>query len=303
MLGSSEPVFSLEFFPPKDEEGRRLLLDTVDRLGELEPSFVSVTYGAGGSTRQRTVELVSEIRSNTGITPMAHLTCVGASQSELLSVLDSLERVGIENVLALRGDPLKGSDTFVPVDNGLQHGSDLALLISENYGFCIGGACHPEGHPEAVDLETDVANTKLKIAAGASFLITQLFFENRAYFNFVDRARAIGISTPIIPGIMPITNLKQIERFSQQMGASIPAELHRQVVDCGDDPQAVLDLGVAWATLQCAELLSRGAPGIHFYTLNRSPATRAILAALKVSRPWIDAYSLSARDGPQIAVR
>jgi methylenetetrahydrofolate reductase (NADPH) len=288
ILGSAgEPVFSFEFFPPKTDEGERRLRETLGALRELEPDFVSVTYGAGGSTRALTLELTKWIKQELGIEAMAHLSCVGASRDELCVILDSLVDAGIENVLALRGDPPRGDTAWEPHPGGLRYSSELAALIASRYPVCVGAACFPEVHPEAPDMASDLRFLKQKVASGVSFLITQLFFDNEAYFRFVEEARAAGIDVPIIPGIMPITDVAQIKRFTDMCGACIPGALLSQLEARADCPDAVLELGVSYATLQCAELLARGAPGIHFYTLNRSPATRAILAALRLLRPWV----------------
>jgi methylenetetrahydrofolate reductase (NADPH) len=284
--GRRQPVFSFEFFPPKTDDGVRQLFETISHLRELEPTFVSVTYGAGGSVRARTVELVARIRRELDIEPVAHLTCVDASVDELRSILDGLRAAGVDNVLALRGDPPDGADRFVATEGGLAHGSDLMELITATYPFCVGGACYPEKHPESVSTDEDVRSAKRKADAGASYLITNLFFDNSQYFDFVGRARAAGVTVPIIPGIMPVTNVSQITRFTQKIGATIPEALLQALRAREADPDAVLQLGVAWATLQCAELLAGGAPGVHFYTMNRSPATRAILSALRAARPW-----------------
>jgi methylenetetrahydrofolate reductase (NADPH) len=217
---------------------------------------------------------------------MAHLSCVGATRDELCVILDSLVDAGIENVLALRGDPPRGETAWKPHPGGLRYSSELAALISQRYRACVGAACFPEVHPEAADLASDLRFLKQKIESGASFLITQVFFDNDAYFRFVDEARAVGIEVPIIPGIMPITNVAQIKTITGMCGATIPPPLLRQLEARAPFAGEVLELGVSYATLQCAELLARGAPGIHFYTLNRSPATRAILSALKLMRPW-----------------
>ena len=283
---ADEPVFSFEFFPPKTDEGEQNLRAALSALRELEPDFVSVTYGAAGSTRGLTLELTKWIKQELGIEAMAHLSCVGATRDELCVILDSLADAGIENVLALRGDPPRGQTEWQPHPGGLRYSSDLVGLIAERYPMSIGGACFPEVHPEAVDLASDLHFLKRKVEAGASFLITQVFLDNDAYFRFVEEARAAGIDVPIIPGIMPITDVGQIKRFTDMCGACIPESLLAQLEKRAPFPNEVLQLGVSYATLQCAELLARGAPGIHFYTLNRSPATRAILAALRLSRPW-----------------
>jgi len=284
---TDEPVFSFEFFPPKTEEGEQNLRAALAALRELEPDFVSVTYGAAGSTRGLTLELTKWIKQELGIEAMAHLSCVGATRDELCVILDSLEDAGIENVLALRGDPPRGETEWRPHPGGLRYSSELATLIDDRYSMSIGAACFPEIHPEATDLASDLRFLKQKVEAGASFLITQLFFENDVYFQFVDEARAAGIDVPIIPGIMPITDVNQIKTVTGMCGARIPESLLRQLEQRAPFPSAVLQLGVSYATLQCAELLARGAPGIHFYTLNRSPATQAILAALRLLRPWV----------------
>ncbi|HJZ87707.1 MAG TPA: methylenetetrahydrofolate reductase, partial [Polyangia bacterium] len=234
----------------------------------------------------RTVDLVGRIRRVVGIEAMAHLTCVGHSQGELAQVLDRLATDGIENVLALRGDPPRGQTTFTPAPDGFRYASELVGFIKQRgYSFCLGGACYPEGHLEAPDRETDLQNLKRKIDAGLEFIITQLFFDNAFYFHFVERARTAGITVPIIPGIMPITNAAQVERFTRMCGATVPMRLMLELERRRDDAEAVLQLGVAHATLQCAELLAHGAPGVHFYTLNRSKATRMILSALRGRYP------------------
>jgi methylenetetrahydrofolate reductase (NADPH) len=281
-----EPTFSFEFFPPKTEDGERNLRTTLGELHALAPDFVSVTYGAGGSTRTRTVGLTKWIKQELGIEAMAHLSCVGTTREELLEILDGIQASGIENVLALRGDPPRGESEWTPHPGGLHYSTELAGLISGSYPFSIGAACFPEVHPEAPDMAHDLRFLKEKLANGATFLITQLFFDNELYFRFVDEARAAGVDAPIIPGIMPITDVKQIKTITGMCGATIPDGLLAQLELRSEDPDAVLQLGVAYSTLQCAELLARGAPGIHFYTLNRSPATRAILSALKLLRPW-----------------
>jgi methylenetetrahydrofolate reductase (NADPH) len=281
-----EPVFSFEFFPPKTDEGEENLFRALQALRPLEPAFVSVTWGAGGSTRSKTIDIVKRMKTDHGLEAMAHFTCVGATTDELRDALAQMRDAGLDNVLALRGDPPRGETAFVATEGGLSYGSELAALVRESYEFCVVGACYPEVHTDAPDLETDLRNLKRKVDAGARVLITQLFFDNEAYFRFVREARGVGIEVPIVPGIMPITNADQVKRFTSMCGATIPPALLAQLDARADDPDGVADLGVAYATLQCAELLSRGAPGIHFYTLNRSPATRAILSALKLQRPW-----------------
>jgi methylenetetrahydrofolate reductase (NADPH) len=280
------PVFSFEFFPPKTAEGERNLYAALSELKTLEPSFVSVTYGAGGSTREKTIEIVKRIREEYGLEAMAHFTCVGATVEELHATLREMRDAGIDNVLALRGDPPAGEREWTKTDGGLEYSCELVGLIADGYPFAVGAACFPETHIHASSPEADLEHLAEKVRAGVDFLITQLFFDNAVYFDFVARARRAGIEVPIIPGIMPITRVGQIERMADMCGASIPAALRGELHARGEDPEAVLDFGVAYATLQCAELLAAGAPGIHFYTLNRSPATRAILSALKLAKPW-----------------
>jgi methylenetetrahydrofolate reductase (NADPH) len=286
ILDQRRPAFSFEFFPPKTEDGQTTLEATLAVLRDDRPDYVSMTYGAGGATRDRTVELTKWIKQDLGIEAMAHLSCVGEPTERLIEILEEIQASGVENVLALRGDPPRGETEWRPHPNGLHYSVELIRLIRERFDFCVGAACFPEVHPDATDRESDLRYALAKQEAGAGFLITQLFFDNELYFEFVEEARAAGIAVPIIPGIMPITNYGQIKRFTDMCGASIPGELQGELDGRADDPEAVAELGVAYATLQCSDLLARGAPGIHFYTLNRSPATRAILAALRAAHPW-----------------
>jgi methylenetetrahydrofolate reductase (NADPH) len=291
-LATQRPFFSFEFFPPKDDEGARALFATIEMLAPLRPAFVSITYGAGGSSRERTVALAKQIQREIGLTVMAHVTCVGSSRAELRSLFDDLARGGIENVLALRGDPPKGAAAFeVPV-GGFAHASDLIAMLRRNYDFCIGGAFYPETHPQAESPEADLRYLKEKVDTGADFLVGQLFFDNDRYAEFLVRAQRIGIDVPMIPGLMPITNASQIAKFTSSIGASIPPKLLRELELRREDQKAVEDLGVAYAALQATELLSRGAPGIHFYTLNRSPATRAIVSALIAGSAWRPSFGV-----------
>jgi methylenetetrahydrofolate reductase (NADPH) len=290
-LASAEPSFSFEFFPPKTDEGERNLGRALAELSRLDPTFVSVTYGAGGSAGQRrkTIDIVSSIKATHGLEAMAHFTCVGATVDELREMLDTMRDAGIQNVLALRGDPPQGQTEWTATEGGLEYSRELIEMIRDNYDFSIGAACFPEVHIHATSAEEDLRYCKEKVDAGARFLITQLFFDNNAYWDFVARAREIGIDVPIVPGIMPITNFGQIRRMTSMCGATIPDDLMRELGLRADQPESVYDFGVAYATLQCADLLAKGAPGIHFYTLNRSTATRAILSALRVLAPWRDA--------------
>ncbi len=281
-----EPVFSFEFLPPRTDAGERVLGQALESLRQLGPSFASVTYGAGGSTRARTPELTKWIKNELGIEAMAHLTCVGTSRAELRELLDEMTGAGIDNVLALRGDPPRGETEWVPHPEGLSLSTELVELIRDGYDVCIGAACYPETHPDSPDLAHDLRHLREKVDAGVSFLITQLFFDTELYVRFVEEARAAGIEVPILPGIMPVTNLRQLKIITELCGATIPPALREALEWRSHDPDAVLQLGVAYATLQCAELLAAGAPGIHFYTQNRSHATRAILSALQLHRPW-----------------
>ncbi len=286
ILDTSRPIFSFEFFPPRDPEGVELLFETVEALKPLEPDFVSVTYGAGGATRDGTVDIATKLKREHGLETMAHLSCVGETSEGLVQILDQLETNGIENVLALRGDPPRGEPDFARPEGGLGCAAELAAFISERYDFAIGGACFPEVHPEAESLEGDLAYLKTKVTSGARFLITQLFFDNRVYFDFVEAARATGIDVPIIPGVIPIVSYPRIVRFCGLCSASIPQPLAEAMEELEGDAEAEAELGIAYAARQCEELLAGGAPGVHFYTLNRAPATRAVLGALRVSRPW-----------------
>jgi methylenetetrahydrofolate reductase (NADPH) len=297
IASGAEPAFSFEFFPPKTEDGEANLAAALTELARLDPTFVSVTYGAGGTPAQRgkTIDIVADIKAAHGLEAMAHFTCVGATVTELRAVLDRMRDAGIENVLALRGDPPAGvhAKEWAAADGGLRYSRELIELIRANYDFAVGAACFPEVHLAAESADTDLQYTLEKVEAGAAFLITQLFFDNQLYYDFVARARDVGIDVPIIPGIMPITNVAQIQRFTQMCGASIPVGLRRELELRSDQPEAVADFGVAYATMQCADLLANGAPGIHFYTLNRSPSTRAILSALRCLAPWSPRAALS----------
>jgi methylenetetrahydrofolate reductase (NADPH) len=281
ILQNGRPTVSFEFFPPKDDVGFWDLYRTIEALKPLGPSYVSVTYGAGGSTRRKTVELVKRIRSDIGIESMAHLTCVAATSAEIQGVLDELAAARLDNVLALRGDPPKGEASFVPTPGGFRYASELVGFIRDRYPFCIGAACYPETHPEAPDPQTDLDNLRRKVDAGVDFLITQLFFDNADFYRFRDRAMAAGIRTPVIAGIMPILGVGQIKRMTQMCGARIPPALLGKIEAVEDDPEAVRHVGMYHATRQCEDLIAAGVGGIHFYTLNRSTATRAIFQHIK----------------------
>lgn len=284
LLARHRPSFSFEFFPPKDEEGFAQLYHTLETLKPLAPTFVSVTFGAGGGTRAKTVDLVKRIKTEIGLEPLAHLTCVGLDRGQLAGILNELQSAGIENILALRGDPPKGQKTFQATEGGFSHASELAAFIRSQWHFAVGGACYPEVHPEAVSAETDLDALKRKVDAGTSFLITQLFFNNDLFLRFRDKARRAGIRAPILAGIMPILNTHQIKRFAQMCGATIPADLARSIEAVEDDEVAVRHIGAFHATSQCLGLIAEGVDGIHFYTLNRSSATRAIYQLLRTRR-------------------
>jgi methylenetetrahydrofolate reductase (NADPH) len=288
LAATDRPVFSFEFFPPKTPAGVWNLLDALGELRQLEPDFVSVTYGAGGSTteKQQTIDIVTRIKREFGLEAMAHFTCVNATVDELRGQLDQMRDNGVENVLALRGDPPAGETVWTATEGGLTYSRELIELIRRDYDFAIGAACFPETHIHASSPEDDLRYLGEKVGAGARFLITQLFYDNAYYWDFVRRAREGGIEAPIIPGIMPITNAGQIKKITELCGSAMPERLVAELDARAEDPEAVAEFGVAYATLQCMDLLANGAPGVHFYTLNRSPATRAILSALKAFEPW-----------------
>jgi methylenetetrahydrofolate reductase (NADPH) len=281
ILSSGQRSFSFELFPPKTDDGERMLWQTVREIEALKPTFVSVTYGAGGSTRDRTVRLTGEIAGETTLTPVAHLTCVGASRDELCYVVGQYAAEGVNTMLALRGDPPTGLDTaWQPHPGGLDHAVQLVELIRSLGTFSVGVAAFPEGHPESTDLEQDARVLAMKQAAGAEFAITQLFFRVEDYERLLDSAAAHGCTMPIVPGIMPVTNVAQIERFSALSGAAFPSELAERFSLVADDPAGVVRMGVDVAAEMCERLLQLGAPGLHFYTLNRSHSTIEVYQAL-----------------------
>jgi methylenetetrahydrofolate reductase (NADPH) len=283
LVAGGERSFSFEFFPPKDDEGERALWKAIRELEPLQPTYVSVTYGAGGSTRDRTVRVTENIAADTTLTPVGHLTCVSQSRDELRAVIGSYAAAGVRNVLALRGDPPGGpGGEWVRHPEGLDHAVELVRMLRELGDFSVGVAAFPEKHPEAVDLDADARVLAAKAEAGADFAVTQFFFRPEDYFGLVERATAAGCDIPIIPGIMPITNLKQIQRFAQLSGAEVPPEVVAQISRFEDDKAAVRQAGIELATRLCDDLLVGGAPGLHFYTLNRSKATREIYASLHV---------------------
>jgi methylenetetrahydrofolate reductase (NADPH) len=283
LLGLGRPTISFEFFPPKNEAGFNALYQTIEDLKPLAPSYVSVTYGAGGSTRAKTVELVERIQTDAGIRSMAHLTCVGHTKEEIASILDDLASAGIRNVLALRGDPPAGQSQFVATEGGFAYADQLVAFVRGRHDFSIGVAGYPEGHPQCLNKTRDLEHLKRKVDNGGNFVVTQLFFDNADFYRFRESARAIGIKVPIVAGLMPILNVAQIKRFVGMCGAKIPQPLLVKLESLEADPEAVYAAGVEYATRQCEDLLRNGVDGIHFYTLNKSKATAQICRALNVT--------------------
>ena len=289
LAAADEPCFSFEFFPPKTSEGVEELFANVADLNRLEPSFVSVTYGAAGSTREGTVEVTTRLKRDYGIETMAHLSVVGETIEGLDAILDRLDAAGIDNVLALRGDPPRGEPDFSPPPGGLRSSAELAAFIrgrKASARFGIGASCFPEIHPEAASAEADIAFLREKVDAGAEFLISQLFFDNAVYFDWLERVRDAGIEVPIIPGVLPIITRAALHRFCNVCGARIPDGLDEQLAALGGDADAERAFGIAYASRQCEQLLAAGAPGIHFFVLNRATSVKAILGAIKAGRPW-----------------
>lgn len=287
LLGRGSPTISFEFFPPKTEAGFAQLFATINDLHPLKPSYVSVTYGAGGSTRRKTVELVERIQRESAILAMAHLTCVSHTAEELGSILDELWAGGVRNVLALRGDPPAGSQgQFIATEGGFGYASELAKFVRSRHDFCIGVAGYPEGHPQCLNRTRDLEMLKLKIDNGGCFVVTQLFFDNIDFYRFRDQARKMGIHTPIIAGIMPILNVSQIKRFVSMCGAKIPHSLLLKLESVEQDAEAVYAAGIEHSVEQCRDLLAHGVDGLHFYTLNKSRATVQIVRALNVKHAY-----------------
>jgi methylenetetrahydrofolate reductase (NADPH) len=275
------PLRSIEFFPPRDEAGVEALRETAKALRRIGPDFVSVTYGAGGGTRERSSQVSLLLKGEFGFTVMPHLTCVGHSRDELDSIADGIHAGGFRNIMALRGDPPKGAAEFQPAPDGLRHADELVTRLKARHpDFCLGVAGYPEKHPEAASPEADLANLKRKSDCGASFVTTQLFFDNEVYYRFVDRARAVGIEVPIVPGIMPVLSLKQVQRFTSMCGASLPQKLVRRLEAAGEQSDILEAIGIDWALSQIRELLERGAPGYHLYILNRAKSALALAAGL-----------------------
>lgn len=281
LFAQPRPLRSLEFFPPKDDAGVDALRATAHALRSMAPDFVSVTYGAGGTTRDRTAQVSALLRSEFGLTVMPHLTCVGHTRDELSAIADRIHAEGFRNIMTLRGDPPKGETTFTPYRDGLRYASDLvALLKSRHPDFCLGVGGYPEKHPEAPSLAADLTALKRKVDAGASFITTQLFFDNAVYYRFVDQCRAAGITVPIVPGLMPVLSLKQIQRFTAMCGATLPPALLRRLEVAAENPDVVEIIGVDWTLDQIRDLLAHGAPGYHLYIMNRAKSALALAAGL-----------------------
>ncbi|MDA8736252.1 methylenetetrahydrofolate reductase [NAD(P)H] [Opitutales bacterium] len=274
-LATNDPLFSVEFFPPKTDATAEQLLNTAEQLQRFDPDFVSITYGAGGSTRSRTLSYARKLHLDYGYTVMPHLTCVGHSREELKQTIAEFKTAGLKQIMALRGDPPKGETNFTTHPDGLSYANELVQLIREVYPDCdLGVAGYPEKHPEAPTVEIDLLNLKRKVDAGATFVTTQLFFDNSGYFKFVESCQRAGITIPILPGLMSVTSHKQALRFCEMCGTSIPPQLNEQLLAAGDDPAAIEAIGIEWSYQQARELLEKGAPGIHLYILNRAgPAT------------------------------
>ncbi|TGL58919.1 methylenetetrahydrofolate reductase [NAD(P)H] [Leptospira sarikeiensis] len=276
------PVYSFEFFPPKTPEGETKLFEAVGELSKVEPGYITVTYGAGGSTREKTIRITSELAKKFSLPAAAHFTCVGGNRDEIRVILKQIRESGIENLMALRGDPPKGEGTFKKVEGGFGYANELISFIKdEGFDFCMGAACYPEKHPEAPSLDFDLDNLKRKVDAGASYLVSQLFFKNSIFASFLDLIRKKGISIPVIPGIMPITSFSQIERFKSMAACEFPDKLVADLEEVKDKPEEFYKRSVQFSVNQCRELVQMGAPGIHLYTLNQSPASLDIVRELK----------------------
>ena len=279
---ADKPLFSIEFFPPRTDKGEENLWQCLKELSQMNPAYVSVTYGAGGTTQGRTRNIVVRIKQETPFEPVAHLTCVGATQEDLARLLDDYHDAGIENILALRGDPPEGMDSFQATSGGFAHATDLIAFTHQRGDFSIACATYPEGHPESANgVMDDIHYLKMKQDNGADVAVTQYFFDNDAFFRFREKAEKAGVTIPLIPGIMTVTNYEQIVRFSAMCGAKVPDWLHQKMQPIQHDLEAVKQLGIELATAQCQQLLAQSTSGLHFYTLNKSEATLAIVEALQ----------------------
>jgi len=281
LFAQRRPLRSIEFFPPRDDAGVDALRHTALALKSISPDFVSVTYGAGGSTRQRTAQVSAFLKADFGFTVMPHLTCVGHTRGELNAIADTIHADGFRNIMTLRGDPPKGSTEFKATADGLNYANELVgLLKARHPDFCLGVGGYPEKHPEAPSSEADLVNLKRKVDAGADFVTTQLFFDNASYYRFVERCRKAGITVPVVPGIMPVLSLKQIQRFTAMCGTTLPATLVRRLEAAGETAEIVESVGIDWALTQIRDLLAQGAPGYHLYILNRAKSALALAAGL-----------------------
>ena len=279
---NERPTISFEFFPPRSEKDAGKFEKVIDDLAKLNPDFVSVTFGAGGSSREGSYQLVNKLINEKGLDVIAYLAGYGLDPDEIISVLDSYQGLGVETILALRGDPPRANEGFTPHPQGIRHASDLLEFMGERYGFCMGAAGHPEGHPEAESKEKDLEYLKLKVTNGAEFIIANFVYDTRFFFDFVERCRAIGIKVPILPGVMPIYSVKLLEILTKTCGATITEEIHQSLAKLPtDDNKAVAEFGIDFATQQCRELLEKGVPGIHIYTMDRSKATTEIVQRLR----------------------
>jgi methylenetetrahydrofolate reductase (NADPH) len=281
LFAQSRPLRSLEFFPPKDDAGVEALRQTATALRSIAPDFVSVTYGAGGTTRERTAQVSALLKQELGFTVMPHLTCVGHTRAELHELADRIHAGGFRNIMTLRGDPPKGATTFTATADGLRYANELVSLLKARHpNFCLGVGGYPEKHPEASTLEADLDALKRKVDAGAAFVTTQLFFDNAVYYRFVEKCRAAGIHVPIVPGLMPVLSLKQVQRFTAMCGATLPAALVKRLEVAAENTEVVEIIGLDWALTQIRDLLAHGAPGYHLYIMNRAKSALALAAGL-----------------------
>lgn len=282
LLSRTQPLLSVEFYPPKTAEAVDGLVRAANRISESKPDFISVTYGAGGSTRDLSATVSRRMKDEVGLQVMPHFTCVGSTREDLGEIVDEFYNEGYRNIMALRGDPSQGHDSFQVTEGGFAYASDLVAFIKERHpDMCLGIAGYPEKHPEAPSLNSDLDALKIKADAGGSFITTQLFFENDAYFRFVDKVRARGIDLPIIPGIMPVLSLKQIKRITQLCHSQLPKTLESALSQVEDDPDAVRRIGIDWAQRQIAELIKRGADGVHIYALNKAKSAIELINAAR----------------------
>ena len=282
LLASDHPTLSVEFFPPKSQEGVETLVESAARIASRKPDFVSVTYGAGGSTRDLSASVSERMKNEVGLQVMPHLTCVASTKEELASILDGFHLDGYRNIMALRGDPPKGQEAFVRTEGGFSHASDLVAFIKSRHpDICLGIAGYPEKHPEAPSLDSDLDALKIKADAGGSFITTQLFFDNSVFYRYMEKVRSRGILLPIVPGIMPVLSLKQIKRITQLCQSRLPESLENQLSQVESDPEAVHRIGVEWASAQIKDLLSNGIPGIHIYALNKARSAIELIDAAR----------------------